>query len=111
MYAPQEFTPNLQDRRANVSITRPPCRAIRETLTRTTAGNFRAAYLPPKAGRVNAWLGALSMAPLFYCSLAPQFCKDFIVLNFLFKLQQEILVFGVVFRLLVIFSRKVLDDF
>jgi hypothetical protein len=26
-------------------------------LTRTTAGKFRAAYLPPKAGRVNAWLG------------------------------------------------------
>ena len=40
----------------NVCITCPPCQAIRETLTRTTAGNFRAAYPPPKAGRLNARL-------------------------------------------------------
>ncbi len=40
-----------------VSITRPPCQAIRDNFTSTTAGKFRAAYLPPKAGRVNAWLG------------------------------------------------------
>lgn len=42
---------------ANVSITCPPCQAIRDGLNGTIAGKFRAAYQPPKAGQVNAWLG------------------------------------------------------
>jgi len=41
----------------NEGITRPPSPAIQETLTGTKEGRFRATYLPPKAGRVNAVLG------------------------------------------------------
>ncbi|RMH46507.1 MAG: hypothetical protein D6694_03505, partial [Gammaproteobacteria bacterium] len=44
----------------NVSITCPPYLAIREDLKSATAGKFRAAYPPPKAGRVHAWLGGSS---------------------------------------------------
>ena len=46
-----------------MSITRPPYQAIRETLTGTTACKFRAAYPPPKAGRVYVWLGTHSLLP------------------------------------------------
>jgi len=42
----------------NGCVSRPPCQAIRETSTKTTAGKIRAAYPPPKAGRLNAGLGA-----------------------------------------------------
>ena len=52
---------------ANARITRPPFLAIRETLTRTTAGKIRTAYLPPKAGRVNAGLVAIDILNLAFC--------------------------------------------
>ena len=48
----------------NVWLTCPPSRAIRETSTRATAGKFRTAYPPPKAGQVQPWLGAAAYTKL-----------------------------------------------
>ena len=51
--------------RENVWLTFPPCRAIRETSTRTIAGSNPAVFQPAKAGQVKQGLGSAVSSPRY----------------------------------------------